>query len=106
MTTRREIGELAPFRELLEEWRGWTDSPVADEKAAEVVERMRKQLARAIADAANPPADGVSIFEYAARKRITVAAARKRWLRGKIPGAQKVPGVGIVVPVESLDLAS
>ena len=103
MTQKREIGEIGPFRKLHDDLGRWLESPIGDEKAAEAVARIRKDLERAIADAANPPADGLSIEEYAARKRITKAAAWKRFQRGSLPGAEKVPGRGIVVP---FDLAS
>lgn len=101
MDRKREIGDLAPVREVLD----WVDAREREDRAlfgdTETVRLMaefRKRLAAALDDAVRPPQEeGMSIEEYAAREGISIWAAYKRHQRGQIAGSRRLPSGNVVI---------
>lgn len=99
----RELGDLRPIRDMLEELEQWAKDDRERRGEDEVVHaltQVRRKLVDALADAENPRPE-LTIKEYAKLHGISVWAAYKRYERGQIAGADKKPGRGIVIPAEA-----
>lgn len=100
---KTKVGDLTPFRELSRELqaRAKQDSEFRGDKDPVVVAlaNITKRLEAAIAEAEDRELT-ITIEEYAEREGITTGAAYKRFQAGGIAGAEKRPGVGIVIPAD------
>lgn len=99
----KKVGDLTPFRDLSEELRerAERDSEYRGDRDPGVLmlTTIRKRLEAAIEKAESQELT-ISIDDYAEREGIGRAAAYKRFQAGGIPGAEKRPGVGIVIPAD------
>lgn len=101
--SEKRVGDLKPFRDLRLEiqaraaedskWRGDADPIV------KVLSTIDRRLEAAI-QAAEESDLTITIDEYAEAERITRGAAYKRFQAGAIPGAEKRPGLGVVIPAD------
>lgn len=106
---RRELGNLLPLRRALVEIEEWEahdrERRGEDDQVVRALRKVRRRLEEALADAENPRPE-LSIDEYAELEGISLSGAYKRWQRGQIPGAKRIPGKGIVIPIDYMERAA
>lgn len=102
-TAEKSVGNLAPFRDLSQELQQRADADREfrgdGDPVVRVLTTIRKRLEEALQTAQDPELT-LTIEEYAEREGITKSAAYKRYQAGGIPGAEKRPGVGVVIPAD------
>jgi predicted transcriptional regulator len=99
LQSRSDLGELEPIRAALAKVSARRSAArlIHADQMAQVLADVERELEAAIADAARPPAGGLSVEEYAERVGLSTWAIYKKVRRGEIAGARKRAG-RIILP--------